>query len=144
VTIVVEAFAETAKRSGLSVPRSIDKRRRQAIGIRLRENGLPAVLEAITKIGASRFCCGENDRGWRADIDFLLQPKSFTALLEGKYDNRLGVKPQGRERTILDVIDERLERDNDIFGALRTIDIEPSRRESSPPDLRLVADASRH
>lgn len=49
-----------------------------------------------------------------------------------------------RERTILDVIDERLERDNDIFSALRTIDVEPSRREPSSPDLRLVADASRH
>lgn len=50
-----------------------------------------------------------------------------------------------RERTILDVIDERLDRANaDIFDAFRTIDAEPSRREPSPPDLRLVADASRH
>jgi hypothetical protein len=59
-----------------------------------------------------------------------------------KTAQRLG--GQQRERTILDVIDERLERDNDIFSALRTIDVEPARREPSPPDLRLVADASRH
>ena len=53
--------------------------------------------------------------------------------------------PPKRERTILDVIDERLDRANaDIFDAFRTIDAEPSRREPSPPDLRLVADASRH
>jgi hypothetical protein len=52
---------------------------------------------------------------------------------------------QQRERTIIDAIDERLERDNaDIFSALRTIDVEPARREPSTPDLRLVADASRH
>jgi hypothetical protein len=50
-----------------------------------------------------------------------------------------------RERTILDVIDERLDLANaNIFDALRTIDAEPSRREPSPPDLRLIADASRH
>lgn len=59
-----------------------------------------------------------------------------------KTAQRLG--GQQRERTILDVIDERLERDNDIFSALRTIDVEPARREPSTPDLRLVADASRH
>jgi hypothetical protein len=35
----------------------------------------------------SAFCRGENDRGWRADFDFLLQPKSFTKLLEGAYDH---------------------------------------------------------
>ncbi|QIG68247.1 DNA replication protein [Rhizobium phage RHph_Y1_10] len=50
-----------------------------------------------------------------------------------------------RERTILDAIDERMERPNgNLFDALRTIDVEPSRREPSAPDLRLVADASRH
>ncbi|MBY5821466.1 hypothetical protein [Rhizobium leguminosarum] len=53
---------------------------------------------------------------------------------------------QQRERTILDVIDERLGTPNaDIFDAFRTtIDAEPSRREHSSTDLRLVADASRH
>lgn len=30
----------------------------------------------------------ENDRNWRPDFDFFLQPKSLTRLLEGKYDNR--------------------------------------------------------
>lgn len=53
---------------------------------------------------------------------------------------------QQRERTILDVIDERLEQSNaNLFDAFRTIDAEqPSRREPFAPDLRLVADASRY
>ncbi|RVQ42604.1 hypothetical protein CN059_26420 [Sinorhizobium medicae] len=55
---------------------------------RVEEHGLPAVLDAIERIGRSRFCRGENDRGWRADLDFLCQPKSFVSILEGKYDDR--------------------------------------------------------
>lgn len=48
-----------------------------------------------------------------------------------------------RERTILDAIDERLERKNgNLFDVFRTIDAEPA-GSNPPPDLRLVADASR-
>lgn len=51
-----------------------------------------------------------------------------------------------RERTILDAIDERLEQPNaNLFDALRTIDAEqPSHREPSTPDLRLVTHATRY
>jgi hypothetical protein len=42
---------------------------------------------AMDALERSAFCRGENDRGWRADFDFLLQPKSFTKLLEGAYDH---------------------------------------------------------
>ena len=34
------------------------------------------------------FLCGENDRGWRANIDFFLQAKSSTKLMEGAYDDK--------------------------------------------------------
>jgi len=33
----------------------------------------------------SPFLLGENDRGWRADIDWFLRPDSVTRILEGKY-----------------------------------------------------------
>ncbi|MDW9668093.1 hypothetical protein CN116_16725 [Sinorhizobium meliloti] len=77
-----------ARQSGLSVPRAVTAYRRRSLLLRIEEHGLPAVLDAIERIGRSRFCRGENDRGWRADLDFLCQPKSFVSILEGKYDDR--------------------------------------------------------
>ncbi|WP_234842958.1 DNA replication protein [Sinorhizobium meliloti] len=85
---VVTAFSEMARQSGLSVPRAVTASRRRSLLLRIEEHGLPAVLDAIERIGRSRFCRGENDRGWRADLDFLCQPKSFVSILEGKYDDR--------------------------------------------------------
>lgn len=35
----------------------------------------------------SDFCKGDNDRGWKADIDFVLREDKFVNLLEGKYSN---------------------------------------------------------
>ncbi len=43
------------------------------------------LTEAIWTIPRTPFCLGENDRGWKANFDFLLQPTSFTKLLEGTY-----------------------------------------------------------
>ncbi|ASP84297.1 DNA replication protein [Sinorhizobium meliloti] len=85
---VVTAFSEMARQSGLSVPRAVTASRRRSLLLRIEEHGLPAVLDAIERIGRSRFCRGENDRGWRADLDFFCQPKSFVSILEGKYDDR--------------------------------------------------------
>ncbi|WP_318855172.1 MULTISPECIES: DNA replication protein [Sinorhizobium] len=85
---VVTAFSEMARRSGLSVPRAVTASRRRSLLLRIEEHGLSAVLDAVERIGHSRFCRGENDRGWRADLDFLCQPKSFISILEGKYDDR--------------------------------------------------------
>ena len=38
------------------------------------------------KVHNSAFLRGDNDRGWRTDIDFVLQAASFTKLMEGSYE----------------------------------------------------------
>ena len=45
----------------------------------------------ISKINQSRFCLGQSDRGWRANIDWLCQPDTAHKVLEGLYDDRNGV-----------------------------------------------------
>lgn len=47
----------------------------------------------IKKIAASPWHTGQNDRGWKANFDFLLKPDTFHKALEGAYDNRTS-KPQ--------------------------------------------------
>ena len=43
--------------------------------------------EVCQKANNSKFCTGDNGRGWKADFDFLIKPDKATNVLEGKYDN---------------------------------------------------------
>lgn len=49
--------------------------------------------EAIERIKASPFCSGKNDRGWRANFDWLIKPGTATKVLEGQYDGQGNKKP---------------------------------------------------
>lgn len=43
---------------------------------------------AVMRIAGSSFCLGANDRGWKADFDWLLRPGTVAKVMEGKYDAR--------------------------------------------------------
>lgn len=61
--------------------------RKRALKARLRDpHWLEQSLRAIAKIPKTPFLIGENDRGWRANIDWLLRPDSVARVLEGAYD----------------------------------------------------------
>ncbi|MNG39522.1 hypothetical protein D3C84_1276480 [compost metagenome] len=49
-------------------------------------------------LGRSPHCQGHNDRGWRADLDFLLQPSRYVRLIEGAYENGKGASSQGHRQ----------------------------------------------
>ncbi len=66
--------------------RETPKKRREAAKARLRERPLPEWRAVLERVSASPFLRGHNDRGWRADPDWLLKPDSSTRVLEGKYD----------------------------------------------------------
>lgn len=42
--------------------------------------------QAVVRVSQTEFCLGQNDRGWRASFDFILQPDAVTKIMEGKYD----------------------------------------------------------
>lgn len=98
--IAFKAYNDMASSSTPQLPQaqSFNKTRRASMARRLAEvGGLPGWDAALAKVAASAFCHGENDRGWVADLDFLLQQSSFTKLMEGKYDNRPG-RTNGKAR----------------------------------------------
>lgn len=82
---VLEAWNDMAGRLGLSKAKLTPDRRRK-LNARIRQHGVEDWTEAISAVERSSFLRGENDRGWRADFDFLLQPASFNKLIEGSYD----------------------------------------------------------
>lgn len=94
---VREAFDrwnDVARQFRLPVAKSLDARRRKQIRARLADAGIAGWGEALDAVAASRMCRGENDRGWRADLDFVCQPKSFNKLREGAYgDAKPGTGP---------------------------------------------------
>jgi hypothetical protein len=81
-------FVQAVKGSGIPTPHQLSKDRKAKIAARLDEGGFDKWRIACSKLAASDFCNGRNDRGWVANLDFMLQPSSFNKLIEGAYDNR--------------------------------------------------------
>jgi uncharacterized protein YdaU (DUF1376 family) len=84
---VIEAWQTRMVPKGFPSIRKMTAQRERQLKARLRDSTLDEWVQAMDALERSAFCRGENDRGWRADFDFLLQPKSFTKLLEGAYDH---------------------------------------------------------
>ncbi len=84
---VIDAWQDRMVPQGFPAIRKITGQRDRQLAARLRDSTLDEWLQAMAALERSAFCRGENDRGWRADFDFLLQPKSFVKLLEGAYDH---------------------------------------------------------
>jgi hypothetical protein len=79
--------------------------RRKAIKARLEEHGREGLAHIFAKAVASAFLTGANDRGWRADFDWLLKAENAVKVLEGRYDPptpRGSEASLGRDLTVLD------------------------------------------
>ncbi|WP_311271058.1 hypothetical protein [Sphingobium sp. WCS2017Hpa-17] len=85
---IISHWNEMADRTKLAKVETFATDRRRKLEARLKEHGKGRVIAAIDAVGASPLCHGDNDRGWYATFDFILQPKSFAKLLEGAYGPR--------------------------------------------------------
>lgn len=63
-------------------------KRRKAIKAFEKQLGKDQFLEVCEKASTSAFCTGSNDRGWKADFDFLIRADKAASILEGKYDSK--------------------------------------------------------
>ncbi|MFG1250512.1 hypothetical protein [Xanthobacter flavus] len=89
------AFNRMAAEVGLPEAQKLIRKRRLALKARLRDcGGIAGWRIAMDRVRASPFLRGDNDRGWRASLDFLLKPESFAKLMEGAY----GPAPGGRRQ----------------------------------------------
>jgi uncharacterized protein YdaU (DUF1376 family) len=83
-----EAYNVTAAKCGLPLARTMTPQRRKGLIARMRDHGGTEVWRtALDNVERSAFLRGNNPRNWKADLDFMLQPKSFTRLVEGGYGN---------------------------------------------------------
>jgi pyocin large subunit-like protein len=82
---VIDAWNHMATENDLPTIRLMTPTRRRSLATRIAEVGLDSMLAAIVAVAGSAFCRGASESGWRADFDFLLQPKSLIRVLEGRY-----------------------------------------------------------
>jgi len=61
---------------------SLTKPRKGSINSRIREQGREAITTVFRYASQEKFYNGDNDRGWRADFDWLMGPKNFVRMLE--------------------------------------------------------------
>lgn len=95
------AWNDLALRCGLPQARSLTPGRRQKLIARIREHGgMEAWARALANVERSSFLRGSNDRGWRADFDFLLQPTSFAKVVDGIYGNGAHAQPSWPKNNI--------------------------------------------
>lgn len=60
----------------------LDASRKALLKARVRDHGEPELFAAMANLSASKFHCGENDRGWRANLGWFLEAKNFLKALE--------------------------------------------------------------
>jgi hypothetical protein len=80
-----EAWNQTAQRCGLASASKLTPDRVAKIRARLNAYGRDGWERALRNLERSAFLRGNNDRGWRADLEFVLQASSFAKLHDGAY-----------------------------------------------------------
>lgn len=88
VTEILEGWNDLASRCGLAAVVKLTDQRKRKARAQAKRFSLDDWLSVFRRIEQSPFLRGTNDRGWRADFDFILSEANFTKILEGKYDRQ--------------------------------------------------------
>ena len=104
---IFDLWNSRCETSGLPSARKLTPDRVRRLRARLSEHGLDEMREAVEHIHTSDFCLGRNGSGWKADFDFLCQPKSCSRAIEGSYNGH--AKP-----SVMDLLDEEMRRDGKL------------------------------
>ena len=84
-----DVYNQAADQAGWPKAISLSKPRAAKLKARLAEaGGLDGWRAALRRAVGNPFFAGDNERGWKADLDFFLRQSSFTKLIEGSYDRK--------------------------------------------------------
>lgn len=68
----------------------ITSKRINDIKTRIKTNGIDEIKTAFEKAEKSDFLKGKSERGWKANLDWIMNETNMTKILEGNYDNQKG------------------------------------------------------
>jgi hypothetical protein len=90
--VAIDLWNELSVQSKIPAVRVLNNSRKQMLRAREKEHGLDAILEAIRNVHASPFCRGGQGARRKADIMFILQPKTLARAIEGYYGTSSAAK----------------------------------------------------
>lgn len=93
-----EAYNAIALRCGLAQAAKFTPDRERKIRARLNDYGLDGWRTALANIERSSFLTGKNDKGWRANLEFMTQAESFAKLHDGVYGNGRHAGPNAKPK----------------------------------------------
>lgn len=80
-----ENYNRAAEKLDLPVATKLTPERARKLKARLNEHGLSGWNQALQNLCDQPFCLGRGGRGWKANLDFLLQSASLTKVIEKAY-----------------------------------------------------------
>ncbi len=83
---IIDIFNSVCK--NLPEVQKITNQRKSAINARIQEYGLSKIGDVFQLVAKNEFLNGNNDRGWTADFDWIMNPNNFIKILEGKYNGK--------------------------------------------------------
>ncbi len=99
---VMTAWNEVAERSGLPRALNMTDARTRALRSRVAEDPARQSIgwwqSYFEQVAAMPHLRGENDRGWRAGLDFALHPQKLLKIIEGSYESQKPTKVIQRPR----------------------------------------------
>lgn len=110
ITEAVNLYNDLAEKIKIPKVQKLSSARRTRLKKRLEDSGgLEGWKEALKKLESIPAMRGENDRGWKADFDFLTNESSFIKLMEGKYDgwSRKQTQTERTKQQLQDWVDGR-------------------------------------
>lgn len=66
---------------------NITDRRKELIYMLLDKYTKQDIAKAVKKANQSNFLQGQNDRSWKANLDWMLIEENFAKIIEGNYDS---------------------------------------------------------
>ena len=114
----IAGWNDLAAVAGLAGVQRLTEPRRRALKARLSEaGGIEGWLAMLERVRDSSFLTGGNDRGWRADFDFVVKESNFTKIMEGKYDRKeqLSAAQRAAKRILSEEADDAI---GEIFKSL--------------------------
>lgn len=76
-----------AKDRRLSKVEAVPEKRRRAIKAVLKDFKMDQIVTALNRVRQCPGLLGRNDRGWVANVTWLLRPDTITKIMEGNYDH---------------------------------------------------------
>ena len=109
----VRGFWNNVMKSPVAIPTiaKMTPKRKTVVNARVKEFGINAVYQAISKASESSFLNGGGSKGFLADFDWVFRPNNFPKVLEGNYDD---VKPINKNGNGTNQQQSREQREEDL------------------------------